>query len=305
MLTEMQHNTLLETYGLAIDGNVGYFIDNDRVIINIDGIRSDRAEGNVSGTLSLELWALNTPYTGQDFEGQALAGTQIGEMLGQHYLAGCEYDLIFNAPGAGNWALCLMLREWNGEHYETRDYRNFDVPFVVEADLRLVETEKNDEASDTNVVDINRKRDAEVVNKEIPKVAEKTPEKAKKSEPVKAQPKAETVVKKDGKKSESVEKTTEAKKPEPVAKKSPEKKSTTVEKAATVEKSETKKTAEKMEPVSVNKASAAELAAVKGLSTKQAEAIVAARPYKSINDVVKAKGMGAKLLEKIRGSLKI
>lgn len=298
MLTEMQHNTLLDTYGLTIDGNVGYFIDNDRVIINIDGIRSDRAEGNVSGTLSLELWALNTPYTGQDFEGQALAGTQIGEMLGQHYLAGCEYDLIFNAPGAGHWALCLMLREWNGENYETRDYRNFDVPFVVEADLRLVETEQNDEASDTNVVDINSKRDAEALNKE----ATKESKTAAKSEPVKAQPKAEAAVKKDVKKSAPVAKTSPVKKP--VAKKSPIKKAAPVKKTET-KKVETKKAAEKMEPVSVNKASAEELAAVKGLSTKQAEAIVAARPYKSINDVVKAKGMGAKLLEKVRGSLKI
>ena len=282
MLTEMQHNTLLDTYGLNIDGNVGYFIDNDRVIINIDGIRSDRAEGNVSGTLSLELWALNTPYAGQDFDGQALAGTQIGEMLGQHYLAGCEYDLIFSAPGAGHWTLCLMLREWNGEQYETRDYRNFDVPFIVEADLRLVETEQNDEASDTNVVDINSKRDAEALNKEANKKAISETKTATKSEPV-----AKTsVVKK------------------PAAKKAPVKKSATVKKSET-KKLETKKSAEKTEPVSVNKASAAELAAVKGLSTKQAEAIVAARPYKSINDVVKAKGMGAKLLEKVRGSLKI
>ena len=302
MLTEMQHNTLLDTYGLNIDGNVGYFIDNDRVIINIDGIRSDRAEGNVSGTLSLELWALNTPYAGQDFEGQALAGTQIGEMLGQHYLAGCEYDLIFSAPGAGQWTLCLMLREWNGEQYETRDYRNFDVPFIVEADLRLVETEQNDEASDTNVVDINSKRDAEALNKEANKKAIIETKTATKSEPVKTQPKSETAVKKDVKKSEPAEKTSAVKKS--AAKKSPVKKSATVKKTET-KKVETKKAAEKTEPVSVNKASSAELAAVKGLSTKQAEAIVAARPYKSINDVVKAKGMGAKLLEKVRGSLKI
>ena len=297
MLTEMQHNTLLDTYGLNIDGNVGYFIDNDRVIINIDGIRSDRAEGNVSGTLSLELWALNTPYAGQDFDGQALAGTQIGEMLGQHYLAGCEYDLIFSAPGAGHWTLCLMLREWNGEQYETRDYRNFDVPFIVEADLRLVETEQNDEATDTNVVDINSKRDAEALNKEANKKVTSEAKTAAKSEPVKAQPKAETAVKKDVKKSEPVAKTSVVKKPS--AKKA------SVKKSATVKKTETKKAAEKTQPVSVNKASAADLAAVKGLSTKQAEAIVAARPYKSINDVVKAKGMGAKLLEKVRGSLKI
>ncbi len=58
-------------------------------------------------------------------------------------------------------------------------------------------------------------------------------------------------------------------------------------------------------PVSVNKASVGELAAVKGLSQGVAEAIVAARPYAKIDDLVRAKGMGPKLLEKVGKLLKV
>jgi len=44
----------------------------------------------------------------------------------------------------------------------------------------------------------------------------------------------------------------------------------------------------------------AELAAVKGVSQALAAAIVAARPYAGLDDLVKAKGMGEKLLAKLR-----
>lgn len=77
-----------------------------------------------------------------------------------------------------------------------------------------------------------------------------------------------------------------------------------VEKKA-AKKASAKPVAAKSEAVSVNSASAAELAAVKGLSKAVAEAIVAARPYAKLDEVVRAKGMGAKLLEKVGKLLKI
>ena len=287
MLTELQHNSNSLNTGLFLDGNVAYRIDNDRVIINLDSIRSDRHDGDISGTLSLELWALNRPYNGDDFEGQALAGTQIGEMLGQHFLSDCEYDLIFNAPSAGNWALCLMLREWNGESFQTCDFRNFDVPYQAEPELHLVETAKTEAKAEAKVVDINAKREA------APAKIESKPE--TKAESAKAAPAKAAQKKTEAKK-------TEEKKAEPVAKKSTAK-TPAAPKAAP--KTAANKPVAKDVVVSVNTATSAELAAVKGLSAKQAEAIVSGRPYKSVDDVIKAKGMGAKLLEKVRSSLKI
>lgn len=57
--------------------------------------------------------------------------------------------------------------------------------------------------------------------------------------------------------------------------------------------------------VSINTATAAELAAVKGLSKVVAAAIVAARPFKSLDELVKVKGMGVKSFDKLKGSLSL
>jgi DNA uptake protein ComE-like DNA-binding protein len=57
--------------------------------------------------------------------------------------------------------------------------------------------------------------------------------------------------------------------------------------------------------VSVNEASIDELAAVKGLSRNAAEGIVAGRPYAKLEDVVRAKGMGEKLLVKLSALLRV
>ena len=42
---------------------------------------------------------------------------------------------------------------------------------------------------------------------------------------------------------------------------------------------------------------------MKGISKQLAAAIVAARPYAKLDDVISVKGMGQKLLEKLRSAL--
>lgn len=106
-------------------------IENGRVTISIGKIANYGDPGNISGTLSVELWALDRPYPGGNFGGIPLAGTTIGEMLGQHFLTDCRYDLIFQPPPAGAWHLTLMLREWADAGYITRDYVNFALPYVA------------------------------------------------------------------------------------------------------------------------------------------------------------------------------
>lgn len=116
---------------MALRGACGFDITDGRVVINIGEIANDRAPGDVSGTLSVELWALKQPYNGGDFEGVAVAGTMIGEVYGQHFLSDCRYDLLFDEPSAGAWNMTLMLREWDGNGFVTRDFVNFVVPYTV------------------------------------------------------------------------------------------------------------------------------------------------------------------------------
>lgn len=130
---------------LRLAGHVAYDVQDGRVQISIDSIVSDRAADNLSGTLSLELWALPAPYAGTGFSGCPLAAVQIGELYGQHMLSGCHYDLLFTPPASGLWQLCLMLREWNGTLFETRDYVNFAIPFRQEAAQPLLLNELTDD----------------------------------------------------------------------------------------------------------------------------------------------------------------
>ena len=125
---------------IAISGSCGYTVNDDRVAVTVNEIANRRNIGDISGTLSVELWALKQPYAGGSFNGVALAGTSIGEVSGQHYLADCRYDLIFAEPPTGTWFLSLMLREWTETGYVTRDYVNFTLPYVVAAKPRVVRT---------------------------------------------------------------------------------------------------------------------------------------------------------------------
>ncbi len=132
-----QENTTTES-DLTLTGGCGYEIQNDRVIINISEIANHRELENISGTLSIELWALDKPYTGAEFNGLALAGTPIGELFGQHSLSNCRYELNFQEPSAGTWYLTLMLREWTGMGYLTRDYVNFALPYIVRGNSTIL-----------------------------------------------------------------------------------------------------------------------------------------------------------------------
>lgn len=76
--------------------------------------------------------------------------------------------------------------------------------------------------------------------------------------------------------------------------------------AETSTKSDTKITATKAADggkVSINQASVAELAAVKGLSVRLAQAIVDARPHASLDSLLAVKGIGQRLLSRIRALL--
>ncbi|WP_205421450.1 helix-hairpin-helix domain-containing protein [Dechloromonas sp. HYN0024] len=209
--------------------------------LTIEAIANPRGEDNLSGTLALEVWALDTPYAGGAWVGSPVASVVVGILGGGNQWTDCQYDVPAALPADGA-ALTVMLREWTPAGYVTRDYRN-----IAALPAKAKPTAK-----------------AKAAGK--PKVAAKPKAAAK---PVAAK----------------------APKPEakPVAAKSA---------AKAASKPDSIKVAAK--PVSINKASEDDLAALKGLSREVARAIVAARPYAAIEDVCKAKGMGAKTLEKLR-----
>lgn len=97
----------------------------------IDGIVNPRAAGELSGTLALELWALQQPYDGGPFLGQPLGSMTLGCLGGQQQWSDLRPRWHWReaAPAAKpKGQLTLMLREWTSAAYVTRDWRVLDWP---------------------------------------------------------------------------------------------------------------------------------------------------------------------------------
>ena len=120
---------------LALNGASNYRLVDDQVDFYASEIINNRSRDNTSGTLSLELWALPMPYQGGDFSGIPLAGREFGTLQGQHSLRNLTHSQRTQLPGEGEWYLVLMLREYTGNGYVTRDYMNY--PETLKAAYKL------------------------------------------------------------------------------------------------------------------------------------------------------------------------
>lgn len=137
-----------------LEGSVGYHcIDERRVVVNAERIYNPRDLENTSGTLVLELWALPEPYNGGYFEGHALACITLGSLNGGESWQDCSYNLEMSQPAAGSYTLALMLREWVGNGYFTRDHTNFAYPVVFPIEIEEQETSETIKA-DTGLAQV-------------------------------------------------------------------------------------------------------------------------------------------------------
>jgi DNA uptake protein ComE-like DNA-binding protein len=242
-----------------LEGSVGYSVDGDQVMLEAGAVRSPRDADNLSGSLSLELWALADPYHGGHFAGLMLGRVDLGRLGGQSVLTAIAERAPFTAPSAGRWHVVMMLREWTGPAgYVTRDYARFAVPYVVGG-----------------------------VTPATPAAAESS---AAQVEETIAKPLAMEAGRVDA---EPTPNATAAAVPERVVK--------TVLPAPSITSPTVKTRTQR--GVSVNKASAEELAAIKGLSRPLAREIVKGRPYQSLDALLDVRGIGVKLLARLRPHL--
>jgi len=270
--------TKLAATEISLNGNCGYVTQEGKITINVGEIANQRDYGTISGTLSVELWAMKTPYAGGDFNGIPLAGTTIGELYGQHFINLMDLSLDFQEPPEGIWQLALMVREWNGVAYETRDFINFALPYIVESKPAVARKE-----ADNNVINFRASETKKPATSEPEiKKAVATEVEAKKPVPT------ETEAKKPVAKEET----------KPVANEL-KPKAEAATKPAAVDEANVKAKAPEAS-TSINQVHLKELASIKGVSKKTAENIVASRPFGSFDDLSKVKGVGPKLLNTLR-----
>jgi hypothetical protein len=119
--------------GPRLEGTVGYRFDGAGVVLSAERVRNAREEGNLSGSLTLELWALPRAYEGGQLTGTILASTGLGRIAGQREERDIERYAPLNPPEPGTWQLALALTEFTAAGYVTRDVSSFAMPYVVDA----------------------------------------------------------------------------------------------------------------------------------------------------------------------------
>lgn len=116
--------------GPHLEGAAGYRLCDDKTVgIQVDRVVNARTCENLSGTLSLQLWALPAPYRGGELSGTLLASHELAPLSGQHLLTPGELHCALNPSRADESHVVLVLCEWTSAGYLPRDYCNFVDPY--------------------------------------------------------------------------------------------------------------------------------------------------------------------------------
>jgi len=289
--------------------------------LQAEGIFNPRVSHNLSGSLSVELWAFSEP--GPSGAGFRLASSELEPLNGGASSGTFERRVAFTPPPAGRYQLALQLCEWTfSEGYVARDRRDFGslyeqaAPEAARASeaqpVGEVETASLETASVETARPIERLRLVPPVAPEIiAKAAEIVPPakvattsqvaKAALGQAEEVATPAKVVAKAEATKAEDV--ATPAK---VVAKAEATKADVAKPDDSKVEltKKEAIATASKSPGlVSIQTASVEELAKVKGLNLKIAKEIVKARPFASLSDLLRVRGVGQKTMTQLKGLL--
>lgn len=250
----------------SFEGSVGYEIQGDEVVLEAEGIFNPRAAMSLSGTLSVELWAYPLAGTTPSMTtGLRLAASEVAPVAGQSRLPRLERRVPFNEPPVGRHQIAMLLCEWTHADGYVARDRR---DFACVYERQAPESAVASEAQAP-------------VTAAAPVPASVRPAERLRLVPTAAPKGAATVA-------EVV--------------KVPE-----VAKAPEVAKSVEAKPAETQTPalLSIQTASVEELAKVKGLNLKLAKEIIMARPFTSLADLVRVRGIGQKTIDRVKGFLKV
>ncbi len=282
-------------------GEVHCDVGVDHAELVVERILNPRPANNRSGSLCLEFWTLDEPYRGGAFSGTLLASTALGTLCGGFESLHNRVGFALSQAPVDGGSLVLMLREWTEAGLLTRDYRVLSLPLAesrVPADL-AAETVATPAPAPVLAAGFVEADVVDVQVAEAPVAAEPMPPVAEAAAPQPAEPAVDQRY--DMPVSEPAQ--------TPVA---------AVAAAADTAVTETPETPEAVVPakrasgrmsvtgrVSVNSASARELALIKGISPRLAAAIITDRPHASLDALLQVRGIGRLTLERIRPFLSL
>jgi hypothetical protein len=112
--------------GLQFKGTVSYEFNGTAATL-----RATRIENNsstrTSGSLRMELWALDSPYAGGTITGRQTAVAALSSVLDpRQYYENLSLVTTFLRPPNGRYYMSMLLTEWNGTQWIIRDSVNFE-----------------------------------------------------------------------------------------------------------------------------------------------------------------------------------
>jgi DNA uptake protein ComE-like DNA-binding protein len=231
-------------------GRVCYAVQGAEVVLEAEAISNPRTSDNLSGTLSLELWAFPEAGLPTAREGVRLGWSELERIAGQSQISGIERRVAFTEPPEGRFGLSLILGEWTVAHgYVARDRRDFAC--IYEAGKKAL---PGSSAAGSPVPAAASPAPARPIDRLrlVPTTTNPVPARAAESEVAVSQPKPDS--------------------PRPIAPRA----------------------------ISIQTGSLEELAGVKGFSLKIAKEIVKARPFSSVADLIRVRGLGDKTIARIK-----
>jgi hypothetical protein len=116
----------VENAFIQFSGNSGYSRHGDTVSLYADRIDNQYNCGFTSGSLALQLWACQAPYNGGSLTGWKLAESKLGILEANHFIAPVKADVPSHFPEHGDYAIVLVIAEWDGEDFNLiHDYHNY------------------------------------------------------------------------------------------------------------------------------------------------------------------------------------
>lgn len=118
---------------VKIYGSTKYqFSDGNRqVTFGCGGINNPSSE-NTTGTIKLQLWALDRPYNGGGISGKILAEYKLEGLKPKAYYSPLSRTVAVTSPSVKRrYYLCLTAMEYRAGGYVVSSYRNFDEPVVL------------------------------------------------------------------------------------------------------------------------------------------------------------------------------
>ena len=117
---------------LELDCPCSYRVRGSSVYFDAEAVRNNQG-GGTSGTLTLELWATNSPYTGGRLSGYVLGEGRLGELGAGRYYASPSFTRQLNLPPPGTYYVTMILTEYQGREVIV-DYMAFDRTVTFEGD---------------------------------------------------------------------------------------------------------------------------------------------------------------------------